>query len=132
MSRGASAYSEHCATCHGAQLRGDPVMGVPNLADHDWLYGTGRVGEIERIILYGIRAGNSRGWDLAHMPAFATARPYDLYTMAPLTPADIHDVATYLLAFHQPQPDTAAGQRGKQIFVHPHKGVCNECHDSAR
>jgi mono/diheme cytochrome c family protein len=88
MSRGASAYAQHCASCHGAHLKGDPSLAVPNLADHDWLYGLGRVSEIERVILYGIRSGNSKGWDLAHMPAFATSRPYDLYAMAPLSPGD--------------------------------------------
>ncbi len=130
VSRGSSAYSEHCASCHGARLRGDAALGVPNLTDHDWLYGTGRVGEIERIIFYGIRSGNSKGWDLAHMPAFATAHPYDLYTMAPLTPTDIHDVATYLLAFRKPQEDSAGVQRGKRIFFDTNKGVCNDCHGS--
>ena len=130
LSRGASAYSDHCASCHGAHLRGDPALAVPNLTDHDWLYGTGRVSEIERVILYGIRSGNSRGWDLAHMPAFATARPYDLYAMMPLTPRDIDDVTTYLLSFQQPQADSAAVQRGKQIFYDTNKGVCNDCHGS--
>jgi cytochrome c oxidase cbb3-type subunit 3 len=130
MSRGGSAYSEHCASCHGAQLRGDSALAVPNLADHDWLYGTGRISEIERVVLYGIRSGNSKGWDLAHMPAFATARPYDLYAMAPLTPGDIDDVTTYLLSFRQPQADAAAVQRGKQIFYDTNKGVCNDCHGS--
>jgi cytochrome c oxidase cbb3-type subunit 3 len=128
MSRGASAYAEHCVTCHGAHLQGDRTLAIPNLTDNDWLYGTGRVSEIERVILYGIRSGNSKGWDLAHMPAFATARPYDLYAMAPLSPGDIDDVTTYLLSFQHPQPDSAAVRRGKQIFYDPNKGVCNDCH----
>jgi cytochrome c oxidase cbb3-type subunit III len=127
-SPGASAYAEHCASCHGARMRGNPALAIPNLADHEWLYGTGRVSEIERVILYGIRSGNSKGWDLAHMPAFATAHPYDLYAMAPLTPGEIDDVATYLLSFQHPQADPAAVQRGKQIFYDTNKGVCNDCH----
>jgi cytochrome c oxidase cbb3-type subunit 3 len=130
MSRGASAYAEHCASCHGARLQGDPALAVPNLADHDWLYGAGRVSELERVILYGIRSGNSKGWDLAHMPAFATSRPYDLYAMLPLSPGDIHDVTSFLLSFRQPQADSAAVQRGKQIFYDTSKGVCNDCHGS--
>ena len=77
----ASAYAQHCASCHGAHLEGDRTRAVPNLADNDWLYGTGRVSEIEHVILYGIRSGNSKGWDLAQMPAFATAHPYKLYAM---------------------------------------------------
>jgi mono/diheme cytochrome c family protein len=31
------AISEHCASCHGADLSGEP--GVPNLTDFDWLWG---------------------------------------------------------------------------------------------
>jgi len=130
MSRGPSAYAEHCASCHGVHLQGSPALAIPNLTDHDWLYGAGRVSEIERVILYGIRSGNSKGWDLAHMPAFATPRPYDLYAMEPLSPGDIHDVTTYLLSFRQQQADSAAVQRGKQIFYDTSKGVCNDCHGS--
>ncbi len=130
MSRGPSAYAAHCASCHGAHLEGDSALAIPNLSDHDWLYGAGRVSEIERVVLYGIRSGNSKGWDLAHMPAFATARPYDLYAMVPLSPGDIHDVTTYLLSFRQTQTDSAAVQRGKQIFYDTNKGVCNDCHGS--
>ncbi len=128
LSQGAAAYGEHCASCHGARLQGDPVRAVPNLADNDWLYGSGRVSEIERVILYGIRSGNSKGWDLAHMPAFATPHPYNLYAMAPLTPDDIHDVTSYLLAFRHPEADTAAAARGGRIFHDTNKGVCNDCH----
>jgi cytochrome c oxidase cbb3-type subunit 3 len=130
MSRGAAAYADHCASCHGAQLKGDPALAVPNLADNDWLYGTGRVSEIERVILYGIRAGNSRGWDLAHMPAFATAHPYDLYAMSPLTPGEIDDVTTYLLSFQKKQDDTGAVRRGSRVFYDAGKGNCNDCHGS--
>ncbi len=43
---------------------------------------------------------------------------------------DIHDVATYLLAFRKPQEDSAAAQRGRQIFFDTNKGVCNDCHGS--
>jgi cytochrome c oxidase cbb3-type subunit III len=130
LPRGASAYAEHCASCHGAHLQGDPALAIPNLADHDWLYGSGRVSEIERVILYGIRSGNSRGWDLAHMPAFGTAHPYELYAVAPLSPRDIDDVTTYLLSFQHPQADASAVQRGKRIFYDTNKGVCNDCHGS--
>jgi cytochrome c oxidase cbb3-type subunit 3 len=130
LPRGASAYAEHCASCHGAHLQGDPALAIPNLADNDWLYGSGRVSEIERVILYGIRSGNSRGWDLAHMPAFGTARPYDLYAVAPLSPGEIDDVVTYVLSFQHPQADAGAVERGKRIFYDNNKGVCNDCHGS--
>jgi cytochrome c oxidase cbb3-type subunit III len=128
MARGPSAYTEHCASCHGTHLQGDPARAVPNLVDHDWLYGTGRVSEIEHVILYGIRSGNSRGWDLAHMPAFASAHPYNLYTLPSLGPDDIDAVTTYVLSFQHPQSDAAAVERGKRIFYDVNKGNCIDCH----
>jgi cytochrome c oxidase cbb3-type subunit 3 len=128
MSRGASAYAEHCSSCHGARMQGNPTDAVPDLADNDWLYGTGRVSEIERIVLYGIRSGNSKGWDLAHMPAFATANPYNLYVIAPLRPDELEDVTTYVLSFQHQQSDTAAVERGNRVFRDPTKGNCVDCH----
>ncbi len=128
MSRGASGYSEHCSACHGAHLQGDPRWGVPNLADGEWLYGTGRVSEIERVILYGIRSGNSKGWDLAHMPAFASPHPYNLYAIPPLGPNAIADVTTYILSFQHPQSDSGAVERGNRIFRDPSGGNCVDCH----
>ncbi len=128
MSRGPGAYAEHCAGCHGTHLQGDSRWGVPNLADSEWLYGTGRVTEIERVILYGIRSGNSKGWDLAHMPAFASAHPYNLYAIPPLGPTAIADVTTYLLSFQHPQSDSAAVDRGSHIFHDPGGGNCVDCH----
>ena len=128
MSHGPSAYAEHCASCHGAHLQGDSTRAVPNLVDHDWLYGTGRVSEIEHVILYGIRSGNSRGWDLAHMPAFASAHPYNLYALPSLGPDDIDAVTTYVLSFQHPQSDAAAVERGKRIFYDVARGNCIDCH----
>ena len=130
MARGASAYARHCASCHGARMQGDPARAVPDLADDDWLYGTGRVTEIEHVILYGIRSGNSRGWDLAHMPAFATPHPYNLYAIAPLRPGEIDDITTYVLSFQHPQADTAAVERGQRAFHDTSKGNCTDCHGS--
>ena len=130
LSRGAPGYSDHCASCHGAHMDGDSAQAIPNLADNDWLYGTGRVSEIEHVILYGIRSGNSRGLDLAHMPAFATEHPYNLYAMSPLTPADLEDVTTYTLSFQHVQADTAAVERGEKVFHDVTKGNCIDCHGS--
>jgi cytochrome c oxidase cbb3-type subunit III len=128
MPRGAAAFAQHCASCHGAHLQGNPADAVPNLADNEWLYGSGRVSEIEHIVLYGIRSGNSKGWDLAHMPAFATAHPYNLYAIAPLGPHEIEDVTTYILSFQRRQTDLAAVERGNRIFRDPTRGNCVDCH----
>ena len=51
-------------------VRGNPEIGAPNLADNVWLYGDGGVFEIERTILYGVRTGNSKSRSVTDMPAF--------------------------------------------------------------
>lgn len=128
QSLGEPAYREHCAACHGAQLQGDRARNIPDLSDADWLYGSGRVREIERIVLYGIRSGNSKGWDLADMPAFAKQEPYRRYKLATLLPREIDDIVAYLLSFQQPPSDAAAVDRGARLFASAEKGVCWDCH----
>jgi cytochrome c oxidase cbb3-type subunit 3 len=36
---GAARYAMFCVACHGADARGNPVLGAPSLADDVWLYG---------------------------------------------------------------------------------------------
>jgi cytochrome c oxidase cbb3-type subunit 3 len=36
---GAARYAMFCVACHGADARGNPVLGAPSLADGVWLYG---------------------------------------------------------------------------------------------
>jgi len=40
---------EVCAACHGADGRGNPALGAPNLADRIWLHGGGVAGVVESI-----------------------------------------------------------------------------------
>jgi len=126
VTAGRRAFAAHCASCHGLSLAGDRLRGVPNLADSDWLYGTGRVSEIERIILYGIRSGQPKAWNLASMPAFATADPYNAYKIAPLTPREVNDVSAYVFAFQHKPIDAAAVARGALVFRG--RGQCFDCH----
>src|ERR1700722_11843361 len=58
--RGKPLFEARCAVCHGASGSGDPARGVPNLTDDDWLYGSGRPAEIEKVIDYGIRSHNPK------------------------------------------------------------------------
>lgn len=37
--RGRDKFAQNCAACHGADGRGNQMMGAPNLADKIWLYG---------------------------------------------------------------------------------------------
>jgi cytochrome c oxidase cbb3-type subunit 3 len=57
---GAPLFST-CAACHGAEGKGNPALGAPNLTDHIWLHG-GSVADIERSIGGG-RQGQMPAWN---------------------------------------------------------------------
>ena len=40
--RAAKPFQENCAVCHGPDGKGNRSLGAPNLADNEWLYGSGR------------------------------------------------------------------------------------------
>ena len=125
LANGHAGFVRHCASCHGTG-DGDPTRGVPNLTDGDFLYGEGKVGEIEQIVLHGIRSGDKRGWQLAAMPAYATPHPYALDPIPPMTPAQLQDVIQFLMARHGRATDQAAAGRGEEIFAG--SGGCYDCH----
>jgi len=126
LARGHAVYDRACASCHGGDGAGDRVMGVPDLRDDDRLYGEGLVAQIETIVLHGIRSHDARGWNLASMPAYGHAVPYDREAIAPLSPADIHDVVQYVLAMGGKPADRDAAQRGAAIYAG--RGGCYDCH----
>lgn len=39
-SAGATRFQAFCAACHGAEGKGNPVLGAPDLTDQDWLHGS--------------------------------------------------------------------------------------------
>jgi cytochrome c oxidase cbb3-type subunit 3 len=49
---GAKTFAETCAACHGADGRGNFVLGAPNLTDNVWLYG-GSVDAVRQSIANG-------------------------------------------------------------------------------
>lgn len=49
---GGQLFADNCASCHGADARGDREQGAPNLTDAIWLYG-GSEAEIARTITRG-------------------------------------------------------------------------------
>ncbi len=118
--RGPALYQEHCASCHGKQLQGEPAKGAPRLNDAVWLYGTGSVADIENTILYGIRSGNPRAHNLTEMPAFGRS--------GRLSVQNVDDVVEYVRALSQQPHDNAAAKRGMVLFYSA--GNCFDCHGS--
>jgi cytochrome c oxidase cbb3-type subunit 3 len=111
-------YAAHCASCHGADLHGDPAIGAPNLTGSRKLYGDGGIGDIEHTILYGIRSGHPKAHNVTDMPAEGR--------MHQLSEREVDDVAEFVLALSRQAHDAAAAARGRQLFYD--KGNCFDCH----
>lgn len=125
--RGRPLFEARCAACHGASGSGDTVNGVPDLTDNDWLYGSGRPSEIEKVIDYGIRSRNPKAWNLAIMPAYARPQPNPGdKNIQPLTPGEIGDVIEFLMRQQGRPADVAAVSRGAALFTG--HGGCYDCH----
>jgi cytochrome c oxidase cbb3-type subunit 3 len=45
--RGAELFPQACAACHGADAKGNPEAGYPNLTDKIWLHGSSEAKQIE-------------------------------------------------------------------------------------
>lgn len=48
-SKGKERFTTVCAACHGAEGKGNPAMGAPNLTDKTWLYGSKEATLVETI-----------------------------------------------------------------------------------
>ncbi|HEU5176192.1 MAG TPA: cytochrome-c oxidase, cbb3-type subunit III [Burkholderiales bacterium] len=46
---GRELYQQNCTACHGAEGKGNPALGAPNLADKTWLHGSAEASVIETI-----------------------------------------------------------------------------------
>jgi cytochrome c oxidase cbb3-type subunit 3 len=115
---GRAAYAANCASCHGADMKGNPKKGIPNLADDVWLYDFGRISDIERTVLYGIRSGDARSHNVTDMPALGRHKA--------ITPDEIKDVIAFVRSLKKGDADQSAAMRGDKIFQD--KGVCYDCH----
>jgi cbb3-type cytochrome c oxidase subunit III len=123
----APLFSWRCAGCHGQDMKGDKALGAPDLTDGEWIYGQGRIGDIEQTITYGIRSGDPRSHNLSLMPAFASPTPYGREKLSPLTPRQIDDLATYLIAIEgRGESDPASARRGQALYLG--QGGCYDCH----
>ena len=112
-------FERHCAACHGADMRGNTAVGAPNLSDRVWLYGTGRVYDIERTILFGIRSGDSKARNVTDMPAFGLR--------GMLTPAQIRELVEYLLKLNGRPYQAEAAEEGRALYYSA-RGDCSDCH----
>lgn len=111
MAGGKVIFGENCSACHGSQGSGAP--GYPVLADDDWVWG-GSLTDIETSVRYGVRSAHedTRSSD---MPVFS-----DDY----LEPAQISDVAEFVLSLSKREKDNDAAERGEDIF----EEECSSCH----
>jgi cytochrome c oxidase cbb3-type subunit 3 len=131
-------YAEHCAVCHGPDMRGNPAIGAPDLASGIWLWGNGSVYDIERIILYGVRAGISKTRNaIFYMPAFGLKGTFH-YQYVPgvkgkivggpaVDSGQVWDLVQYLLKLnHRPYQVEAANEGDK--LTYETKLSCRDCH----
>jgi cbb3-type cytochrome c oxidase subunit III len=146
MKLGRSVYETHCASCHGADLKGLPDKHTPDLTDAEWRfsgddYESGGLiklpSDVEWTVRYGIRSGhaNARGIEgtmLAFNPTFRNEEDTkDHGTTEYLKAAEIDDVAEYVLQLGGQRANRAKAARGKTLFYDNTKGNCPDCHDMA-
>ncbi|MBT3766037.1 MAG: cytochrome-c oxidase, cbb3-type subunit III [Rhodospirillaceae bacterium] len=113
MAGGRSAYNVNCSQCHGSGASGSP--GFPNLNDDDWIWG-GTLKNISYTITHGARNNSDDDARTSDMPKFLTDEV--------LKPAQIDDVAEYVLSLSGKSSDKDSATRGKAVF----KENCVDCH----
>jgi cytochrome c oxidase cbb3-type subunit 3 len=78
---GKEIFAQTCAACHGAEGKGNPALGAPNLTDKVWLHGSA-----EPVVIETIARGRTN-----QMPAHKSL----------LTPAQIHLLSAYVFGLSQ-------------------------------
>lgn len=107
LTMGAVLFADNCAACHGSAGRGNPLLGAPDLADSDWLYGGDGPALLTSII------EGRRGV----MPAWGEA----------LGEGGVDKVAAYVLSLSWGTPHNVADlgkvEAGRKLF-----STCAACH----
>jgi len=109
---GKAAFADNCVPCHRAGGAG--AQSYPNLADDDWIWG-GTLADISQTITHGIRNEDADSRQ-SQMPRFG------LDNM--LNPAQISDVADYVLSLSGSKAPADAIDRGGKVFAEN----CAVCH----
>ncbi len=112
LAGGKAAFADNCAPCHGTGATGGP--GYPNLADDDWLWG-GKLEDIFTTLRHGVRWTQDEDTRGSEMPRFGDGI---------LEPAEINDVAEFVLSLSGRGGDPAAARRGAAVFAEQ----CAACH----
>jgi cytochrome c oxidase cbb3-type subunit III len=109
---GRAVFNENCVPCHRAGGAG--AKGFPNLADDDWLWG-GSLAEISQTITHGVRNSEADSRQ-SQMPRFGAD--------GILTPAQISDVADFVMTLSGGKAPAEAATRGGKLFA----DNCAACH----
>ena len=140
---GQNVYAKNCASCHGNDLKGIKAAHAPDLTDDDWRFSgddlaTGGAiklpSDIEWTVRYGVRSGdpNARGVEadmLAFDPQYRNQHDLEDYgRIKTVSPADIDDLAEYVLQLTGQPHDAQKAMHGGQLFLDNAKGNCFDCH----
>ncbi|MCW5619907.1 MAG: cytochrome-c oxidase, cbb3-type subunit III [Burkholderiales bacterium] len=100
---GERLFVDNCAACHGRDGRGNPLLGIPDLTDGDWLYG-----DTGENITASIRDGR-----MGMMP------PWNA-----LGEEVVKNLTQYVLGLSGQPHDATAAAAGKTAF----ESTCGACH----
>jgi cytochrome c oxidase cbb3-type subunit III len=143
MLLGQKVFAQHCAGCHGADLKGLPEQHTPNLTDAEWRFGgddlpsggaTKYPSDVEWTVRYGVRSRDpyTRGAEvsmLAFDPQYRTKEDTEDFGGGWfINLEEIDDVVEYVLEISGRPFDTAKAARGDVLFHDGAKGNCYDCH----
>jgi cytochrome c oxidase cbb3-type subunit III len=143
MLLGQKVFAQHCAGCHGADLKGLPEQHTPDLTDAEWRFGgddlpsggaTKYPSDVEWTVRYGVRSGDpyTRGAEvsmLAFDPQYRTKEDTEDFGGGWfINLEEIDDVVEYVLEISGRPFDKAKAARGDVLFHDGAKGNCYDCH----
>jgi cytochrome c oxidase cbb3-type subunit III len=143
MILGQRVFAQHCAGCHGADLKGLPEQHTPDLTDGEWRFGgddlasggeTKYPSDVEWTVRYGVRSGdpNTRSAEvsmLAFDPQYRSKEDTEDFGGGWfINLEEIDDVVEYVLQISGRPFDTAKAARGDLLFHDGARGNCYDCH----